>query len=726
MKKLIMLLVFLGSVGISNAQFTVFFSYLGAQGPLTDQCVGGNPLPDGTVVEIFWDGNGNGPDSTDLPPCELSPIPEPNYCSFGMNGESAGGIGAGAFFTDPGWGFSVPPPQPWRYWLRICVPGQERYWRTETLIISGGANEFNLTLITDPADTATVDNAIFCTDAPCWIPHPTMDWTPAALPFVTSTNNKSLAADEDGTVHLLTHNGNQVLYYSKGINQPWSDGELINDPDSSGTIADQAIAIKLGSSDLLVTWEENGRVWFGAADSGMYGIVSPPGESAHTPDIAGNSSGALYVVWVADQGQSYALRCAWWNELEWIVGTIPTNIGSFGLGASPRTAVDEEGAAHVVFRGGDFGGYYAKHATNGELGGTNWVVTQLQVPEAESYPGDVAVYSDGTVHAVSSGSNGWGMPGGVYRHERHPEGDWTFGMPISHIGLDTLSGAAPTIAHDTYGTAYSMWLEMSGNLYTGNTYLTHHWLASAELIYADAQTEPAFAIDGLNYGHMVVRGSGNQYSYFRSDRSLNAPELTITPLNIDFDTVEVGQDSTVQLRLQNTGNHTLRFPELFPPAVMVIGEGFSGTEWINVELLPGEIHTSVVGFAPSAAQAYQGYAIITSDAPSSPDTVFLSGRGYIIDDATTTPVAHDFGLNTLYPNPFNGEIGIGYSLAKDSRARLVVYDVLGREVARVLDDNASAGVHHLNWNCSDCAAGVYLFELVAGEMREVKKAVYLK
>lgn len=723
MKKIGLLLLFLGSVGISNAQFTVFFSYLGAQGPLTDQCVGGNPLPDGTVVEIFWDGNGNGPDSTDLPPCELSPIPEPNYCSFGMNGESAGGIGAGAFFTDPGWGFSVPPPQPWRYWLRICVPGQERYWRTETLIISGGANEFNLTLITDPADTATVDNAIFCTDAPCWIPHPTMDWTPAALPFVTSTNNKSLAADEDGTVHLLTRSGDQVLYYFKELNQPWSDAEVVNQPDSTGPIADHALFCT-GSEDLFLTWEVDGQIWYGASDSGHFGIVSPPGESAHTPDIAANSLGFMYVVWVADLGESYELHYAWWNGSEWTQGSIPTNIGSFGLGASPRIAVDEEGAAHVVFRGGDFGSYRAKHATNGELGGTNWTVRTLDAPEAESYPGDIAVMTNGWVYVVSSGSNGWGMPGGVYSQRRSPQGPWSFGICVSLESgtLDTLRGASPAIALDSQGGQHAVWLELSGNMYTGNLYYTQGF-GFAELAYDDAQSEPAFAIDGLNYGHMIVRGSGNQYYYFRSEDPLieGVPHLTITPDTLVFDSTEWFFSGFADVRLTNSGSETLTITNL-----ILDGDAFHYPEWVAIDLEPDEFFDVTLEFYPYALGTFVGYAIFTSNAQSSPDSVYLTGIGYTRFDATATPVAHDFGLKTLYPNPFNGEIGIEYSLAKDSRARLVVYDVLGREVAQVIDKHISAGVHHLNWNCPDCAAGVYLFELVAGEMREVKKAVYLK
>ncbi|MBL0062817.1 MAG: T9SS type A sorting domain-containing protein [bacterium] len=133
-----------------------------------------------------------------------------------------------------------------------------------------------------------------------------------------------------------------------------------------------------------------------------------------------------------------------------------------------------------------------------------------------------------------------------------------------------------------------------------------------------------------------------------------------------------------------------------------------------------------VRFRPIAEQVYSGYIVFTSNSVTSPDTVVLSGIGYFFDDAPDTPLPLAFELKPLYPNPFNGAVNISFSLPKASDVSLNVYDVLGRQVSTMINGTMNAGLHTAQWNCAECAAGIYLFKLEAAGQTFVQKAAYVK
>jgi hypothetical protein len=77
----------------------------------------------------------------------------------------------------------------------------------------------------------------------------------------------------------------------------------------------------------------------------------------------------------------------------------------------------------------------------------------------------------------------------------------------------------------------------------------------------------------------------------------------------------------------------------------------------------------------------------------------------------------EFGLSQNYPNPFNSSTTIRYALPQDSRVRLRVFNVLGQEVAMLLDEEVAAGYHTVDWNGTGSAgilgSGVYLLRVSA-------------
>ena len=93
-------------------------------------------------------------------------------------------------------------------------------------------------------------------------------------------------------------------------------------------------------------------------------------------------------------------------------------------------------------------------------------------------------------------------------------------------------------------------------------------------------------------------------------------------------------------------------------------------------------------------------------------------------ESISNPKEYNLGAN--YPNPFNPETQIDFSLPEDGLTKLIIYDLLGREVSRLVDDDLKAGYHNVTWNASNVASGLYFYRLTSGDFVSTKKMVLLK
>lgn len=79
-----------------------------------------------------------------------------------------------------------------------------------------------------------------------------------------------------------------------------------------------------------------------------------------------------------------------------------------------------------------------------------------------------------------------------------------------------------------------------------------------------------------------------------------------------------------------------------------------------------------------------------------------------------------------YPNPFNPETTIRYALPRAGMVRLAVYDLLGREVATLVDELQPAGRHAARFHGDDLQSGVYAYRLHTGDKEVVRTMVLVK
>lgn len=89
-------------------------------------------------------------------------------------------------------------------------------------------------------------------------------------------------------------------------------------------------------------------------------------------------------------------------------------------------------------------------------------------------------------------------------------------------------------------------------------------------------------------------------------------------------------------------------------------------------------------------------------------------------------IPKEFSLGQNYPNPFNPKTKIHFALPKSSFAKIVVYDILGREVETLVNEQLNAGTYEADWSAAQFASGVYYYKLVAGDFVETKKMVLIK
>lgn len=98
--------------------------------------------------------------------------------------------------------------------------------------------------------------------------------------------------------------------------------------------------------------------------------------------------------------------------------------------------------------------------------------------------------------------------------------------------------------------------------------------------------------------------------------------------------------------------------------------------------------------------------------------------GAVSNENDTSP--YQFRLAQNYPNPFNPATRINYELAQTTDVRLVVYDILGRRVATLVNEVQNAGFHTVNFDMSRYASGTYIYRLEAGDFVSVKKMMLIK
>jgi hypothetical protein len=126
--------------------------------------------------------------------------------------------------------------------------------------------------------------------------------------------------------------------------------------------------------------------------------------------------------------------------------------------------------------------------------------------------------------------------------------------------------------------------------------------------------------------------------------------------------------------------------------------------------------------------ARDGERILGIDCISSPP---LIGDTILSPDNATgkmneTAAINSYELKQNYPNPFNPNTTIGYRIPQNNLVTLKVYNILGKEIATLVNQQQTAGTYNYNFNAGNLTSGIYIYKLQAGNFSSIKKFTLLK
>ena len=110
------------------------------------------------------------------------------------------------------------------------------------------------------------------------------------------------------------------------------------------------------------------------------------------------------------------------------------------------------------------------------------------------------------------------------------------------------------------------------------------------------------------------------------------------------------------------------------------------------------------------------------------DNIFSPNEVNIINsmDIDGNNLVVDFELSSVYPNPFNPETTISFSLLKESDVNLNVYDANGRYLETIINDSFKSGKYRVKWNGNSYPSGIYFVKLSILNHEQTKKIMLIK
>ena len=140
---------------------------------------------------------------------------------------------------------------------------------------------------------------------------------------------------------------------------------------------------------------------------------------------------------------------------------------------------------------------------------------------------------------------------------------------------------------------------------------------------------------------------------------------------------------------------------------------------------PPQSNEGICYYKISAVGVQRGTSVETG-VTNTVDTRVQGSNQEKLSSDTWESKSKKFALSQNYPNPFNPSTKIEYSIAENSFVSLKVYDILGNEVAELVNEYKSMGEYQIEFNAAEIPSGIYLYTLVSGNYISTKKLILLK
>jgi hypothetical protein len=217
---------------------------------------------------------------------------------------------------------------------------------------------------------------------------------------------------------------------------------------------------------------------------------------------------------------------------------------------------------------------------------------------------------------------------------------------------------------------------------------------------------------------------------------LNIPNsISVLDVNVKMDTVLCTWDAVLRFQLSH----------LSVIDTLILYRGGSGDDFIGTNLNDSASIPISSGTAPFTGtfrpdrplskfntQNLNGSWILRLSADSGGDTGLLKAwcleiqYDYVSGITNTGNIPEQFSLSQNYPNPFNPSTTIKFGISETGIVKLKVFDVLGREVAVLVNEEMKPGNYETAFTGEDLTSGIYFYSLVTPQFSDVKKMVLIK
>ena len=155
-----------------------------------------------------------------------------------------------------------------------------------------------------------------------------------------------------------------------------------------------------------------------------------------------------------------------------------------------------------------------------------------------------------------------------------------------------------------------------------------------------------------------------------------------------------------------------------------------GTGWLKIGLTTNTYYIdSEMLYAPTGGLVHSHYKIKARDLTnhySDYSNEVVSRTEPMNKKSGKEIVSNEYNLDSNYPNPFNPSTKISYSIKNEGLVILKIYDILGKEVATLVNENKPAGNYEIEFNASDLPSGMYIYKIQSGGFTDAKKMLLTK
>lgn len=271
--------------------------------------------------------------------------------------------------------------------------------------------------------------------------------------------------------------------------------------------------------------------------------------------------------------------------------------------------------------------------------------------------------------------------------------------------------------------AYSPWQVKGDQIYLLNAY--YPWSPKA-LFSPDSGASWIDISSGLSEYMQNGFLCNDSFGYLYAEAAGKIFKTTFTTTNIfsrtalNFGKVSLNDTSYIPIKLQNPFEFNISID-----SVISYDSHFFVTGLQNNIIAANDTISAFIGYAPGSLDTNQTYIYLYSEYIDA--RIHILGLGINPSSIRTYDgPASEFKLIPNYPNPFNPTTKIRFQLPEFSRVVLKVYDLLGREIKTLVNEEKPAGSYELEFDGANLSGGVYFYQLRAGGFVKTRKMILLK